>query len=131
MWWGSPRRFLRASVTVLESVVPIVTDDSDPARTADESEDSLEDRIRRLHRHLEATAELPIDRQANRWLGEADAIARDVATSDLEDDVVVERVEKIQHLLSEVDETGHEEGNERLEAATRCCEGILEGAESN
>ncbi|WP_440771210.1 hypothetical protein [Natronorubrum sp. DTA28] len=108
-----------------------MTDDSHPARTADGSEDSLEDHTQQLHRHLEATAELPIDRLANRWLGEAEAISRDVATSDLEDDVVVERVEKIQHLLSEVDETGHEEGDDHLEAAIQCCKAILEGTERN
>ncbi|SDK71824.1 hypothetical protein [Natronorubrum texcoconense] len=95
-----------------------MTDDSHPARTANGAEDSLEDQTQQLHRHLEHTAELPIDRDANRWLGEADAIARDVATSDLEREVVVERVEKIQHLLSEVDETGHVAGDEHLEAPT-------------
>ena len=106
-----------------------MTDDSNPARTADGAKDSLEDRTRRLSRSLEATAELPIDRQANRWLGEAEAIARDVATSDLEDGVVVDRVEKIQHLLSEVDETGHDEADDHLEAATKCCATILEETE--
>ncbi|WP_440764917.1 hypothetical protein [Natronorubrum sp. DTA7] len=108
-----------------------MTDDSHPARTADGSEDSLEDHTQQLHRHLEHTAELPIDRDANRWLGEADAIARDVAMSDLEDDVVVERVGKIQHLLSEVDETGHEEADDHLEAAIQCCKAILEEARHN
>ena len=88
---------------------------------------SVANRTQELHRHLEATAELPIDREANRWLGEAEAIAADVATSSLERETLLERVEKIQHLLSEVDETGHEEGAERLEAATRCGTAIREG----
>ncbi|ELY57690.1 hypothetical protein [Natronolimnohabitans innermongolicus] len=91
------------------------------------TDDSLEARTRRLHDHLEATAELPIDRQANRWLGEAEAIARDAASHDLEREVVVDRVRKVQRLLSEVDETGHDEADDHLEAAKACCEAILDG----
>ncbi|WP_436343796.1 hypothetical protein [Natronorubrum sp. FCH18a] len=90
------------------------------------TDDSLERRTEQLHTSLEQTAELPIDRDANRWLGEAEAIARDVATSDLDEETIAERVEKIHRLLSEVDETGNEEAAEHLEAAAECCEAILE-----
>ncbi|SEH14730.1 hypothetical protein SAMN04487967_1740 [Natronorubrum sediminis] len=86
-----------------------------------DADESLEGRLEHLHRHLAATAELPVDRDASRWLGEADAIARDVATTDLERSVVDERVGKIETLLAEVDETGHEEADEHLEAARQIC----------
>ena len=92
----------------------------------DESCDALAERTRELHRHLEATATYPIDREANRWLGEAEAIAGDVATSDLDRETVFERVGKIQRLLSEVDDTGHERADEHVEAAKRCCRALLE-----
>ncbi|WP_126661063.1 hypothetical protein [Haloterrigena salifodinae] len=90
------------------------------------TDESLRERAQELHRHLEATAELPIDRTANRWLGEAEAVARDVATSDLDEETTLERVAKVQHLLGEVDETGHEEADDHLEAAKEVCTEILE-----
>ncbi|NUC71905.1 hypothetical protein HTZ84_06210 [Haloterrigena sp. SYSU A558-1] len=99
-----------------------MTDDSNPVQTGDGAENELAE----LHYHLEATAELPIDRTANRWLGEAEAVAADVATSDLDRTTVLERVEKIQHLLAEVDETGHEGADDHLEAAKEVCTEILE-----
>ncbi|APX96216.1 hypothetical protein [Natronorubrum daqingense] len=97
-----------------------MTDDTTPQRVPDPDE-PLEANLEYLHRHLAATAELPVDRDASRWLGEADAIARDVATTDLERSVVDERVGKIETLLAEVDETGHEEADEHLEAARQIC----------
>lgn len=93
---------------------------------SDDAGDELEARARELQRHLEATAELPLDREANRWLGEAEAVATDAATSDLESAVVRDRVAKVRGLLAEVDGTGTDEGDERLEAARDCCEAILE-----
>jgi len=103
-----------------------VSDDSNTDGPNGGGEGTLDNRARELHRHLEATAELPIDRKANRWLGEAEAIAADVATSNLERETVLERVEKIQHLLSEVDDTGHDEADGHVDAATQCCRAILE-----
>ncbi|ELY49927.1 hypothetical protein [Natronorubrum bangense] len=109
-----------------------MTDESTPPTAdADSSGRSLTERTRRLHRQLEATAELPIDREANRWLGEAEAIASDVATSDLEAATVHERVEKINHLLAAVDETGHDEADDHLEAATQVAAAILESSHDN
>ncbi|MDF9746962.1 hypothetical protein [Natrinema salsiterrestre] len=103
-----------------------MSDDASPASADDDISASLEVRIRALSRHLEATAELPIDRRTNRWLGEAEAVARDLATSDLDSETTVERVETVRRLLSEVDETGHPGGDDHLEAATRICTEVLE-----
>lgn len=91
------------------------------------TDDALDARARELHAHLEATAELPIDRETNRWLGEAEAVARDAAKSDLSATVVRERIHHVEELLSEVDETGHEAGDEHLEAARTLCQEILNG----
>lgn len=91
------------------------------------TDDALDAKTRELHAHLEATAELPIDRETNRWLGEAEAVARDAARSDLSAAVVRERIRHVEDLLSEVDETGHEAGNEHLEAARSICREIVSG----
>lgn len=102
-----------------------MTDEATPPRVPD-ADEPLEVRLEHLHRHLAATAELPVDRDASRWLGEADAIARDVAMTDLERSVVDERLGKIETLLAEVDETGHGEADEHLEAATAICATVLD-----
>jgi len=44
-----------------------------------EGHESIEDRLRALHDHLAATAERPVETDASRWLGEAEAVAADVA----------------------------------------------------
>ncbi|WP_226006773.1 hypothetical protein [Natrinema salinisoli] len=106
-----------------------MSDDSSPASAGDDVSASLEAQTRALSRHLEATAELPIDRRTNRWLGEAEAVARDLATSELDSETTVERLETVRRLLAEVDDTGHPGADDHLEAATRVCMEILEGIE--
>ena len=70
-----------------------------------------------LHEHLEATAERPVDRSASRWLGEAEAVAADLADSDLDESVVEERLGAIAHLLAEVETTGDSAADAHVEAA--------------
>lgn len=94
--------------------------------TRDGTDDALDRRIRELHEHLEATASLPIEPKTNRWLGEAEAVARDAATSDLDRATARKRVGKVADLLEEVDGTGSEAADERVEAARELCERILE-----
>ena len=104
-----------------------MSDDSDPPSITDAIDGpALEDRLARLHFHLEATGELPIDRRTNRWLGEAETIARDVERSDLDRETVARRVAKVRDLLAEVDETGHDEADRHLAAAKRECADLLE-----
>ncbi|WP_265111745.1 hypothetical protein [Halosolutus halophilus] len=91
----------------------------------DDADETLADRVEELHEHLAATAELPIDRTTNRWLGEAEAVARDAATSDLDAATTKERVREIQHLLAEADEPADEEAAARVSAARDLCETIL------
>lgn len=74
------------------------------------------DRLRRLHDHLAATAELPLDREATRWIAEAEAVAGDCL--EVTDDAVVRRrVGHVRDLLANVDGTGHPDADEHVEAA--------------
>ncbi|WP_254543500.1 hypothetical protein [Halomarina pelagica] len=73
--------------------------------------------LERLHAHLEATADLPLDRTANRWLGEAEAVAADVARGDAPEAAVERRLDQVRTLLSHVEGTGHPEGDAHVEAA--------------
>lgn len=107
-------------MTVLEPVHPSVTDSPD-----DRTDDSLEERLETLYDHLEATAELPIDPKTNRWLGEAEAVARDAARNDIDPATARERVRQVQRLLSEADEPDHEEAAAHLEAARELCRDVL------
>ncbi len=99
-------------------------DDRDGPDTAET--DSLESRVATLHDHLEATASLPIDRQTNRWLGEAEAVARDATTPGLDEQTIETRVRQVQRLLDEAEEPANEEATARLEAATRICDDIVD-----
>ena len=79
-----------------------------------------------LHEHLEATAERPLSTEANRWLGEAEAIAENLATSDVDRETAHERIETVLGLLAEIDETGDEEADKHVDAARRAGERVLE-----
>lgn len=85
-----------------------------------------DDRLRDLHDHLAATAERPVERTASRWLGEAEAIAGDLAQSDLDPAVRRERLEQVERLLSEVDSTGDEDADERVAAARDLVDDLLD-----
>lgn len=88
----------------------------------------MDGRVEELHDHLEATAELPVDRGASRWLGEAEAVAGDLVGRDVERSVVETRVEVVLDLLAEVDGTGNPEADDHVEAARSAAEGILGGS---
>lgn len=75
------------------------------------------DDLAALHDHLAATAELPVERSASRWLGEAEALAADLRESELSEDVVADRLATIEELLSEVEETSDERADEHVAAA--------------
>lgn len=68
-----------------------------------------------LYEHLAATAEMPIERRASRLLGEAEAVADDLRECD--PPVRRERAAVVVELLEEVDSTGHEPADERVERA--------------
>lgn len=76
-----------------------------------------DDALAALATALRETEEYPVDRVANRWLGEAEAVAGDLADADLPDEVVHERLGHVEHLLSNVDETGSAAADELVERA--------------
>lgn len=90
------------------------------------SRDDVAELLASLSNHLAATAELPLEEEANRWLGEAQAVASDVDEADVDEETVRDRVETILELLSEVDGTGHDEADEHVAAARRAAERILD-----
>lgn len=87
-----------------------------------------DERVRRLHDHLEATAELPLDREATRWVAEAAAIAEDCRHVD-DPAVVRRRVEHVASLLGEVDATGHTEADEHVDAARTLADAVVSEAD--
>jgi hypothetical protein len=90
------------------------------------SEDAADARLEALYDHLRATEELPIDPKTNRWLGEAEAVARDAARNDLDSETTRTRVRQVQHLLESADEPAHDGAAAHVEAARELCTAILE-----
>ena len=107
-------------MTIVDRVRPNVTD-----FPTDRSPESLEERLEALRDHLEATAELPIDPKTNRWLGEAEAVARDAAADDIDPATARERVAQVQRLLSAADDPDREDAVAHLEAARELCAAVL------
>lgn len=91
----------------------------------------LDELLASLHDHLEATEELPLDKSANRLLGEAEAIAADATQEDLSGDVARERVRNVSELLAKIDGTGSDEGDQHVAAARRAATRIVEQHETD
>nr|WP_148416269.1 hypothetical protein [Haloferax sp. KTX1] len=71
-----------------------------------------------LHDRLAATATRPVREDASRWLGEAEAVAGDLAVGPLPDDEVVRtRLGHVERLLSNVGETEDEAADEHVASA--------------
>ena len=93
----------------------------------DDANEGTVELARVVHRAIVATAEQPLDERTNRWLGEAEAIAADVATGDLDEETARTRMRQVRHMLEEAGETGHDGADDHLETARRGCREILEG----
>ena len=78
---------------------------------------TLAERVERLHAELEATEESPVDRTASRWIGEAQAVAADAASGELNEEVVRERVGHVVELLGHVEGTGDDAADEHVATA--------------
>lgn len=88
----------------------------------------LDERVRELHAHLEATEELPIDPRTNRWIGEAQAVTADVVDADLPEAVVRERIGEVERLLAHVDDLDGEAAD-RIESARTIAREIASGSD--
>jgi len=75
------------------------------------------DPVTALHEHLAATEERPVEREAGWRLGEAQALAADAATGDLDEAVVSDRAAEIETLLTEIDGTGDRDADDHVAAA--------------
>jgi len=89
------------------------------------TEDTLRERVASLHEHLRATESMPIDPGANRWLGEATAVAAAVDEPGVAPETVHERVERVAELLAEVEDPDHERAAEAVAAAREVATEIL------
>jgi len=78
-----------------------------------------------LHELLAATQERPVERAAARWIGEAEAVAGDLARSDLEPAVLEERLDHVRSLLGEVEDTQDAEAEAAVERARTLTERAL------
>jgi hypothetical protein len=93
---------------------------------SDEPAESPAAVARRVHEHLRATEELPVDREASRWIGEAQAVAGDAADGGLADEVVRERLGHVRRLLDNVDGTGESDADEHVQRALKLTERALD-----
>ena len=80
-----------------------------------------------LAAHLTATAERPIPPATNRWLGEAEAVARDAASDDIDPATRRRRVQQVAALLAEAESTGDNRADDHIASADACCQVILDG----
>ena len=87
------------------------------------------DPIAALHDHLAATEELPVEREAGWRLGEAQALAADIADGGVDDATVVRRADEIRTLLAAVDGTGDPEADDRVAAARELANRIANRAD--
>ena len=76
--------------------------------------------------HLTATAERPVPPATNRWLGEAEAVARDAASEGLDSETRRKRVRQVVDLLDSAAETGDETADRHIAAAEQCCRVVLD-----
>lgn len=88
--------------------------------------DRPEPRLEDLAAELRATEELPVERSAARWIGEAEAVAVDIAQGDPDADTIARRVGHVAELLENVDGTGHPDADERVAAARATAADILD-----
>jgi len=83
-------------------------------------------RLDNLATELEATQELPVERTAARWIGEAEAVATDLTRGDPDPETVSRRVGHVLELLENVDDTGHPAADDHVAAARSLAAEVLE-----
>ncbi|WP_348613125.1 hypothetical protein [Halobaculum rarum] len=92
---------------------------------SDGDDPTVDNRLDALHEHLAATAERPVARAASAHLGEAEAVARDLAERPADPDTVHERVGHVSRLLREAGDTEDEAAEEHVAAALEIAEGLI------
>jgi len=87
------------------------------------------DPVAALHEHLAATEERPVEREAGWRIGEAQALAAEIAAG-ADEETVVRRAGEIRTLLAAVDETGDAEADDHVAAARELADRIVKRADS-
>lgn len=92
---------------------------------------TLREDVRRLHEHLAAVQERPVERTASRWIGEAEAVAADLVDADVDREVLRTRLSHVEELLDNVDDAGDATAADHVEEAERIAADLLDrlGAE--
>ena len=86
--------------------------------------------LRELHDHLAATAELPVETGASRWLGEAEAVAADVSDGEAPPRAIETRVRQVRELLSHVSGTGNDAADDHVAAARELAAAVESAVET-
>ena len=81
------------------------------------------DPVAALHEHLAATEERPVEREAGWRIGEAQALAAEIAAG-ADEETVVRRAGEIRTLLAAVDGTGDAEADDHVAAARELADRI-------
>lgn len=102
---------------------------SDDVETGDPAAMDREELAAALHAHLAATEELAIDPTANRWLGEAQAAAADVADGIAPDAVVTKRAGQVERLLENAGDLDNADAARCVDAALAVAREILARAD--
>lgn len=94
-----------------------MADDGEGPTTAAPAEMGTAELVSAIHSHLEATEQLPLDAVTNRWLGEAQAVAADIATGDVSPAVASARAEHVVQLLENAGDIDDPEASEHVAAS--------------
>lgn len=92
----------------------------------DRSEGDAEPTVERLHDHLAATRDRPVERNASRWIGEAEAVVANVAGDEVSENVLERRLGHVRDLLANVDGTEDAEADAHLDEARRLTADLLD-----
>jgi hypothetical protein len=90
------------------------------------TDEAVPELLEDLYAELDATAELPVARAASAYVGEAEAVARDLAQREATPEVIRERVGHVRDLLAEVETTEHDEADAHVERARELADEIFD-----
>lgn len=91
-----------------------MAEDDDTSVGPDPTELESQELATQIHEHLEATEQMPLDTATNRWLGEAEAVAADIAIGDVSEAVASNRAETIVELLESAGSIENESASEHV-----------------
>lgn len=94
-----------------------MADDDEGPTPTDPSRMDVPELKAALFRRLEATEQLPLDPTTNRWLGEAQAVAADIATQDVSEAVAIDRAATVVELLESVGDVEDSEASDHVAAS--------------